>query len=122
MAGDELPADPKKLPTELGGKKLTGKVSSATINGDDLGSKLAAVGVIAVDLAGNASPVSNIACVKVVPTTGFWDKYKANGGKAESGCACSLPGAPIDVAAGWPVGLVLGGLALRGVRARRRRS
>ena len=45
-----------------------------------------------VDKAGNRSPLSNLACVAVVPTESFWDRYKANGGQAEGGCACRTSG------------------------------
>ena len=79
--------------------------------------------VVAVDLAGNASPVSNITCISVVPTTGFWGVYKDSGGTVQPGCACSLPGQPrnnpLTVAAVWPVALALLGLV---ARTRRRRS
>ncbi len=123
MAGDEVAADPKSLPTELLGKTIEGKVVSTKVSGSELGSKLVAVGVVAVDLAGNASPVSNITCISVVPTTGFWGAYKDSGGTVQPGCTCSLPGQPrnnpLTMAAVWPIALALLGLV---ARTRRRRS
>jgi MYXO-CTERM domain-containing protein len=57
------------------------------------GSMLAAVAVISDDLAKTTSVLSNISCLQVVETNGFWEKYKASGGDAEQGCVCSTPGA-----------------------------
>lgn len=123
MAGDELPADPDDLPGDLRGKRIDGKVSSAKISGSTLGSELVAVGVIAVDLAGNPSLVSNIACLSVVPTTGFFDRYRQNGGQVEEGCTCSLPGTGANAANAWPVALALFALCARArTRTRKKRQ
>jgi MYXO-CTERM domain-containing protein len=118
--GEMLDVD--KLPKGLGKKEQVGDVESALLSGNDINSPRAAVAVIAQDLAGNFSPMSNIACVNVVDTSGFWDDYKQNGGDAESGCACSLPGSPAT--GGKSVGGLMSLLAVLGlviVRARRKR-
>jgi hypothetical protein len=111
------------LPASLITHHLTTKVGSATFNGDDFhGSTLAAAAVIAQDLAGNLSPVSNIACLKVVPTSGFWDSYKTDGGEADAGCGCSVPGGAHGESRPWLslLGAALG-LIWLGSRRRARR-
>jgi MYXO-CTERM domain-containing protein len=82
-----------KLPPGMFSRFIDKKVSSTTFSGDEIGSKLAAVAVISDDLAKNQSVLSNISCLQVVETNGFWEKYKAAGGTADQGCACSIPGA-----------------------------
>ena len=82
-----------KLPPGMFSRFIDKKVSSTTFTGAEIGSKLAAVAVISDDLAKNQSVLSNISCLQVVETNGFWDKYKAAGGDAEQGCVCSTPGA-----------------------------
>lgn len=67
-------------------------VRSYSLNGTTLGADRVALGIISEDLAGNRSLVSNLTCVTVVPTDGFWDAYQNAGGDIEQGCACSLPG------------------------------
>jgi hypothetical protein len=96
--------------------------SSHTFNGDEdfFGSKLVSMTVVSGDRAGNPSKMSNIACVEVVPTSGFWDRYRNNGGTAEPGCACSAPGSRsggMGLLAGLPSVALIGLLAVR----RRRR-
>jgi hypothetical protein len=83
----------------------------------DIDGTIAAVAVVAVDDAGNQSPLSNTGCVKVVPTESFWDRYEANGGEAHAGCPCSALG-PTHAQSAWPVALSLLVLA-RGARRRR---
>jgi MYXO-CTERM domain-containing protein len=86
--------DLDNLPKGLHKKQAYGDVESLELSGDEINSPRAAVAVVARDLAGNVSVLSNVACVNVVDTSGFWDDYKINGGGAEAGCACSLPGSP----------------------------
>jgi MYXO-CTERM domain-containing protein len=119
LGGDDLGSDVDEFPSGLDGKRVDGNVEKTTLDGTDFRSKVAAVGVIAVDLAGNASVVSELACIRVVPTTGFWDKYQTSAGAVDEGCACSLPGSGASASGAWPVLLALGTLLMR---ARRRRS
>jgi MYXO-CTERM domain-containing protein len=110
------------LPAGVGRSDLKGKASSTTLSADQLGGKIgtvAAIAVVAIDVAGNPSLLSNTACAEIVKTLGFWDVYKANGGNAEQGCACSAPGGRSTTTAAWPVMIAM--LAL-GIRARRKRS
>lgn len=78
----------------------------------------AAIAVIAVDLAGNESPISEIACVKVVPTTSFWDQYQQDPDAVDKGCPCAAVG-PAQLESAWPIALVLGLTALSARRRRR---
>jgi hypothetical protein len=115
--------DPANLPKGLFKKTARGDVESFILSGSDINSPRAAVAIVAEDLAGNVSVLSNIACVSVVDTTGFWDAYKQNGGDADGGCACSLPGSRLT-AAGHTAGGPLAALALLGLavmRVRRKR-
>jgi hypothetical protein len=115
--------DVNKLPKGLGHKEAVGNVESFTLSGSEINSARAAVAILAQDLAGNWSVLSNVTCVNVVDTTGFWDEYKVNGGDAEAGCACSLPGSRAagtrHAASGLLAALALLGIAV--VRARRKR-
>jgi hypothetical protein len=115
--------DPDHLPKGLYRKEIARNVESAELSGNEIDSPRAAVAIIAQDLAGNRSALSNIACIEVVDTVGFWDSYKDNGGDADGGCTCSLPGArPTDArhaATGIFATLALLGLAV--VRVRRKR-
>jgi MYXO-CTERM domain-containing protein len=87
------------------------------------GVKRVPVVVVAEDLAGNLSRQSQVACITVEPTTGFWERYKASdGGDAGPGCACSAPGAPTrrsTALLATPVALLLVGAFVRR-RIRRR--
>jgi MYXO-CTERM domain-containing protein len=91
---------------------------SYRLSGAQIGAPRAAVAVISEDLAGNRSVLSSLACVDVVPTDGFWDDYKREGGRAEPGCACSVPSASRSPVYGLPLALALLALCLR--RNRRR--
>ena len=97
--------------------------NSYEFDGTALGTrkKIPAV-VVAEDLAGNLSTVSNVVCLDVTRTKGFWDGYTADvPDGAEPGCACSAPGAPgarRSMLIGLPVLLVLG---WAGARSRTRR-
>jgi hypothetical protein len=99
-------------------------VNQPTATGVDLvpadlkGAKKATIAVAAIDLAGNQGPLSNLACVKVVNTTGFLDRYKSNGGTVNAGCPCSAMG-PVQVENAVPVALATSLLVL-GSRRRRR--
>lgn len=89
------------------------------------GAKRVPVVVVAQDLAGNLSPQSQVVCLTVTPTTGFWSRYKqGEGGDAEPGCACSAPGAPTRrrglVLAAPAFVLLVGAYARRRIRRRAR--
>jgi hypothetical protein len=99
------------------------EVNEATATGIDLGPSdidgdIAAIAVVAVDEAGNESPLSALACVKVVPTESFWDRYSADEDAVEGGCPCAALG-PAQLASAWPVGLALSLIALSARRRRR---
>jgi MYXO-CTERM domain-containing protein len=115
-AGAEL--DPGETPPGVGKEKTASNATSHDLDGASIDGDMAGVAVQAVDLAGNVSELSETACIDVVPTNGFWDLYKANGGDAKEGCACSLPGRPETSRTPWLGGLLL--LALVALRARRR--
>lgn len=101
-----------------------------TFDGRDFqGVKRVPVAVAAQDLAGNVSVMSEVRCLTVTPTTGFWDRYKtpdgdSPGGVAEPGCACSAPGTRANgsaVVLAVPVALlVVGGYVRRRIRRRAR--
>jgi hypothetical protein len=113
MSADDVPSSIRRK--EVNEPTATG----FELSPGDVGGMMAAVAVVAVDEAGNQSPLSNTACVKVVPTEGFWDRYEANGGKAQGGCPCSALG-PAQLQTAWPVALAL--LLLRRSSRRRRPS
>ena len=97
-------------------------LNEATATGDTLspqqiGGTRAAVAVAAVDLAGNRSLLSDLACVSVMPTESFWDRYEEMGGRGQAGCPCSALG-PVHAHSAWPVALALV-LVRRSVRRRR---
>jgi hypothetical protein len=99
------------LPSELPSTIRTRTIPEETATGidltpEDIGGDRAAIAVSTVDKAGNRSPLSNLACVAVVPTESFWDRYKANGGEAEGGCACRTSGKAQWMNAG-PIALAL---------------
>jgi MYXO-CTERM domain-containing protein len=111
--------------------KATNSIATElTFSANDFqGAKLVPVAVAAQDLAGNVSVMSEVKCIKVTKTTGFWDRYKSpdgdsDGGLAEPGCACSTPGAhPSSSGAilAAPVALLLvGAYARRRIRRRAR--
>jgi hypothetical protein len=112
-------ANPDDVPSGIRRKQVNEPTATGfELTPDDVDGMMAAVAVAAVDEAGNQSALSNVGCVKVVPTEGFWDRYQANGGTAEGGCPCSALG-PAQLHSAWPVALSL--LFLRR-SARRRRS
>jgi MYXO-CTERM domain-containing protein len=121
MPGQEI--DLNHLPEGIRRKESVGDIVKDELSGDQIGSDRAAVAVVAQDLAGNWSVLSNVACVEVVPTNGFWDAYKEAGGEAEQGCSCSLPGSHTSGAPLTARGLfaALGVLALAALRIRRKR-
>ncbi len=116
LPGEEIDFD--NLGPSIKVKTIEGAGVRATVSGDELGAQQVAMAVVAEDLAGNVSKLSNIACVKVVPTDGFWDEVAAQGGDYESGCACSVPGARTNPLAALPVVVALAFLRIR----RKRRS
>jgi hypothetical protein len=98
-------------------------VNEGTATGIDLGpgdidGEFATIAVIAVDEAGNESPLSQLACVKVVPTESFWDRYQEDGDAVDAGCPCTAIG-PAQLQSAWPVGLSLSLIALSARRRRR---
>jgi hypothetical protein len=101
------------LPSSVHRKTVNERTASGvSITPADLGgAKMASIAVSAVDLAGNQGPLSNVACIMVVPTTGFLDRYHANGGTAQTGCPCSAMG-PAQLQDAWPVGISLIALGL----------
>jgi hypothetical protein len=79
---------------------------------------VAAVAIQAEDKAGNLSPLSEVVCAHVIPTTDFWESYLQGGGNEDvEGCPCSTVGRT-QLESGWPVAV---SLLLMGVSARRRR-
>jgi MYXO-CTERM domain-containing protein len=121
-AGTHFNPQQDKLPPGVKSWFIDKKVSSTTLSGAEIGVPVGAVAVIADDLGKNESVLSNIDCVHVVKTNGFWDGYKAGGGDAQPGCACSTPGAghrtTADSAWAWLAGL----LGLAGYFRTRRRT
>jgi MYXO-CTERM domain-containing protein len=121
-AGADFDPESASLPDGVVTRHIKEKVSKATLSSAEVGitEGQVAVAVIAEDLGFNRSVLSNIACAHVVPTTGFWDAYRAGGGEAGPGCACATPGAGLPNAhMAWPVLAALGLLA--GARRRLRR-
>lgn len=118
--------DPSSRPEGLFVDTFEMATTEASYSADQLRNLMKVpVVVVAGDLAGNPSPMSDLACLSVVETNGFWDSYKTNGGAdtAEPGCACSAPGAAGRSAGAWtavPVALLLGGAYAR--RRTRRRA
>jgi len=88
------------------------------LSSGDIDGTAAAVAVVAVDKAGNESPVSELGCVYVVPTQGFWERYQQDPNAVDAGCPCRALG-PAHAESGLPVMLAIGWLARS---ARRRRS
>jgi hypothetical protein len=114
ISGSEAPdPDDFEQAIELNESTATGE----TLSPEQIGGTRAAIAVAAVDLAGNRSPLSDLACVSVMPTESFWDRYEANGGDAKAGCPCSALGA-VHVHTAWPVALAL--LFVRRAARRRR--
>jgi hypothetical protein len=85
-----------------------------TLSASQVGGDSAAVAVVALDEAGNRSPLSAVECVYVVPTMGFKD---ALGADVPQGCPCAAAG-PAQLEGMLPIALALGFIAYR----RRRRS
>lgn len=109
--GDDLPST-LRLSASLGATE-----TDYDLNPDQVGGETAAVAVVAVDRAGNQSPLSEVVCVTIVPTDGFLDLYEMEAGHPiEQGCPCSAIG-PAQAQAAWPIVLALGWVARR-----RRRS
>lgn len=96
-----------------------GTATGTTLRGSDIDGDVAAVAVVAVDTAGNMSALSEVVCVHVIPTDGFWDVYEAEGGDAAQGCPCTAMG-PAQLEGALPIGLAIGWLGL--VSRRRRRA
>lgn len=101
---------PESLPDSVITQIASG--SEVSIDTGKLPNDYAAVAVAARDRSGNLSELSDQACLNVVETRGYWETYKANGGEAEAGCACSTPGVG-HVGGALPGLFVLLGLGLR---------
>lgn len=86
-------------------------------NAVDVGQS-ATVGIVAVDLAGNASPLSATACITGVPTTGWLDLHEAQGGKTGNTCSVAV----MNRAHGSMFVLWAMLMAVLGLRATRRHS
>lgn len=111
--------DVTNLPDGIRTESQTGNTSnSLEIDARKLASPVVPVAIAAVDQAGNVGPLSEVVCMEIVDTIGFWEQYKNKGGAAEGGCACSA-GPQAGAASATPIGLVMLGLWLR---ARRRRT
>jgi len=104
--------DPKTSPSQqmpgaVGGGTVTGLVNGATY----------ALAVGAYDSFGNVGDLSEVVCATPEQTSGFWDRYRAEGGTAGGGyCTLDgvgLPGAPAAAAFVF---------ALAGLAALRRRK
>jgi MYXO-CTERM domain-containing protein len=118
--GEDVNLDELADNRNIGIDEVPGKVEKTTVSGDSLGARRVAMAVVAADLAGNISQISNVDCLQVVATNGFWDTYKANGGEAETGCACSTPGTRTSLGSGLvPIALVVVAWGMRR-RARKR--
>jgi hypothetical protein len=116
--------NPDSIPNGILSTRLEGGLkSSYDFDGMDFhGAKTVPAVVVAQDLAGNTSVMSDVVCLKVTKTTGFWKRYEDDGGTAGPGCACSTPGARGargKLLYGLPVVLVLGWAFAR-TRTRRR--
>lgn len=78
------------VPASVHRRTLTERSATGIdLSADDIDGDAAAVAVVAVDNAGNESKLSELACVEVVPTVGFWDRYQEQGGDADTGCRAS---------------------------------
>jgi hypothetical protein len=111
-------ADLSSISTRV--KRKTVREATAThteLSSGDVDGNAAAVAVVAIDKAGNESPLSEIGCVYVVPTEGFWERYQQGPEAVDAGCPCRALG-PAPAQSGLPVMLAGGWLARR---ARRRR-
>jgi hypothetical protein len=81
------------------------------------------VGVAAIDLLGNAGPISTTVCGTPEPIVGFYEAYRAAGGKGGGGNICSFSPPSRTGMAGFGAGAALFlAAALRRVRSGRRRS
>jgi hypothetical protein len=107
------------LPSRIRRKEVNGATASGLDLGPgDIDGDSAAIAVIAVDEAGNESLLSDLACVRVVPTESFWDRYQQGDAAVEEGCPCTALG-PAQLQSAWPVGLSLSLIALSARRRRR---
>jgi len=98
---------------------VASSAQSASVTAEELGLNIgdeAALGVVTVDTAGNASVLA-VACGTRVQTDGFCDVYEAETGQAcPDECGVRAPGVERN---GGPLGLALGAVALLLWRRRR---
>jgi hypothetical protein len=103
----------REVPARVRAKNVSQATATSTrLRGADINAMRAAVAVVAIDEAGNESALSEVVCVDVVPTTGFWEQYQAEGGTVEGGCPCTAIG-KVHAHTAWPVLLAIGLVALR---------
>jgi hypothetical protein len=97
----------------------TATETSTSFNTDRLQNNVSyAVGVSAVDIVGNAGPLSPIQCGTPIPLDDFFEVYTKNGGQGGGGFCSASPGYARFSSARWLL-LAFAGLAL-GARRRRR--
>lgn len=76
-----------KIECGKGCKEVTSSAESTELVDKIAVGETAAVVVVAVDEAGNLSPISNVACITSIATVGFCEINENMGGKCESGCS-----------------------------------
>jgi hypothetical protein len=77
-----------------------------------------AVGVSAVDIVGNAGPLSPIQCGTPIPLDDFFEVYTKNGGKGGGGFCSAAPGVAHFSSARWLL-LAFAGISFAARRSRR---
>jgi hypothetical protein len=97
----------------------TATETSTSFNTDRLQNGMPyAVGVSAVDIVGNAGPLSPIQCGTPIPLDDFFEVYTKNGGKGGGGFCSAAPGVAQFSAARWLL-LAFAGLGWAARRSRR---
>ena len=103
---DPKASTPQQVPGAVGGGTFKGLSNGSTYS----------VAVAAYDSFGNIGDLSGVVCATPQDTTGFWERYRAEGGTAGGGCSLDgvgVPGAPAAAAFAF---------ALAGLAALRRRK
>lgn len=111
VAGSEVdPAGLRSVRASKGGTSKSITIGSVLAVGES-----AAVGVVAVDIAGNESVLSTTACLAKVETTSWLDLHEAQGGKTGNTCSvAALSDAHLSMLALWSMLIAL--LSLRAAR------
>ena len=97
--GQEVPDNTDQLKSYV----VDGNASSTNINGGDIEGfdygEQALVAVVARDISGNESVLSNTACISRVQTLGYWQQYcQQSAGNADCDSGCSLtPGSTVSL-------------------------